>query len=89
MDNMTGMDIAQVRQLSSVIRTKAQDVRSLVDRLTGAIDAVDWKGQDRERFVTEWRNVHASALRGMASSMDEASSAAAASARAQEEASRR
>lgn len=88
MDNMTGMDIAQVRQLSSAIRSKAQDVRSLVDRLTGAIDAVDWRGPDREHFVTEWRNVHASALRGMASAMDEASGAASASARAQEEASR-
>lgn len=89
MDQMSGMDIAQVFQLSNAIQGRAREVEKLIERLTAAIESTDWKGQDREHFLSEWRNVHASALRNMASAMEEASRAAFQSARAQEEASGR
>lgn len=89
MDRMTGMDIAQVFQLSNAIEGRSREVQRLIERLTAAIEGADWKGADRERFLNEWRSVHASALRNMASAMHDASRAAFQSARAQEEASGR
>jgi len=86
MKGMLGMDIAQVRALSPEIRGRAGEVVGVVDRLSGALEAVDWAGDDRDRFLREWLDVHAPALRALASSMQAAARDAANSATAQEHA---
>lgn len=83
----SGMDIAQIRSLSSEIRARATDVLGVVDRLTAAFEGVEWIGQDRDIFLREWRDRHAQALRGVASSMQAAAVDSANSATAQERAS--
>lgn len=86
--NLSGMDISQIRSMARNMDGKADEIRGLVDELTRAVDAASWAGQDRERFVDEWRHRHASALRSVADNLDSAARQARDHASAQERASR-
>ncbi len=87
-ENLSGMDISQIRSMAKQMDSKADEIRGLVDGLSGQVEAASWAGADRERFVGEWRNRHASALRSVADNLDLAARRAREQADAQERASR-
>lgn len=71
-DTFSGMDIGQVRALAARLRTEASDIEATIQRLTGRLTSVDWKGRDRERFVDEWQSRHVAALRRVVSGLEQA-----------------
>ena len=82
-----GMDTESVMALATRFADVAERVRAVEARLTSGLDATAWVGQDRERFESEWRALHAVALRLAADVLDDASHAAATQVREQEGAS--
>lgn len=71
-EHLSGMDISQIRSMARTMDGKADEMRTLVDQLTVEVERASWVGQDRERFVDEWRQHHAAALRRVADNLDEA-----------------
>lgn len=87
MNQLSGMDIHQVRQTANLFSVVADEIDGELRRLTAAIDALPWKGADRDRFVAEWRDRHVAALKRVSDGLDEAARQARRHARRQEEAS--
>ncbi|MCU1498140.1 MAG: hypothetical protein JWM47_2093 [Acidimicrobiales bacterium] len=72
----SGMDVAQIRSLAGRMRTEAGEIEGLIHSLTGRLSGVAWKGQDRERFISEWQLRHVVALRRVADGLQNASAQA-------------
>lgn len=70
--HLSGMDISQIRSMARNMERKADEIRGVVDQLSGSVDSVSWIGSDRDRFVDEWRTRHAAALRQVADNLDSA-----------------
>jgi len=87
-EQLTGMDISQIRSMARSMDGKADEIRRLVDQLTVEVDRASWIGRDRDTFVETWRNQHAAALRRVADNLDEAAVQARDHATAQEQVSR-
>jgi uncharacterized protein YukE len=83
----TGMDIAAVRQLSQQMKSKAEEIRNLMNQLTGQLQNTQWVGPDRDRFANDWQSQHVAALNRVAQGLDDASQAASNNATQQEQAS--
>ena len=71
-ENMSGMNVDEVRRLALALSTRAADVRKMVATMTSSLEGAEWRGADRERFMKEWRNVHAAALLKMATALEQA-----------------
>ena len=54
MQDLTGMDIAQVRALSRQLAAEADDIWADVTQVTARLRDVSWAGPDRDRFGGEW-----------------------------------
>ncbi len=87
--SMFGADVAALRGLAWALRGKQQEIEASHRRLAVIVDTLPWSGADHDRFVDEWRRVHAPALMTIAAEMSQASSRAADHADRQEQASRR
>lgn len=87
MASFTGMDIAQVRNLSTQLKSKADEIRNIMNQLTNALQSAQWVGPDRERFVGEWQSQHCSALNNVIQGLEAASQTANKNAQEQEAAS--
>jgi uncharacterized protein YukE len=87
MSQFTGMDIQAVRQLSSQLKAKADDIRSIMQQLGSQLQNTPWVGPDRERFLGEWQSNHVSALNNVINGLEAASNAATQNAAQQESAS--
>ena len=55
MAGYTGMDITQVRGLSTQMRSASGEIRGLMQRLSGQLGSTTWVGPDRQRFGREGR----------------------------------
>lgn len=85
MNQLSGMDIHQVRRMADVFSVVADEIDEEMQALTHVVDAVQWKGADRERFVAEWRDRHMTALKRVADGLEQAAHQARRHARRQEE----
>lgn len=82
-----GLDVQQVRQLSSQMRQQADAIQQTLTTLTGALNGTQWTGPDAEQFRNEWSSTHTAALRNVINALQDASQKAARNADAQEQAS--
>jgi len=87
MSNFTGMDISAVRTLATTLNSKAEEIRSLTQQLTGQLDSTPWVGPDRERFYGDWTGQYVAALNQVAQGLTDASQRATQNANQQEQAS--
>lgn len=85
--NLSGMDIGQIRSLSRQLQVEADEVEALIANMTAHLETIPWQGNDRERFLGEWRNTHATALRRVVTSLESAARESNEYARRQEQAS--
>lgn len=87
MSAFTGMDISQVRSLSTKLRSKADEIEGIMRELTGALDSTQWVGPDRERFKGDWDGQYCTSLRQVAEGLRTAAQTAEQNATQQEQAS--
>jgi uncharacterized protein YukE len=87
-NQLSGMDIGQVRNLSRQLDRESNEIRNTLAQLSSQLESAPWKGRDRERFVGEWKSRHVAALQRVADGLASASRHAAEHANRQEAASR-
>lgn len=83
---MWGLDVQQVRQLSSQLNQKANEIQTILSTLTSALDGTQWQGPDATAFRNEWAGTHSSSLRQVIQALHDASQKAAMNATQQENA---
>lgn len=71
--NLSGMDIAQVRELARRMDSEAGQISDLVNRVSTQLEGAEWVGRDREVFLEQWRAGHAGKLRRVVDGLHEAS----------------
>jgi uncharacterized protein YukE len=87
MNNFTGMDIPAVRNLSRQFQTRADEIRTLTQQLTGQLTSTPWIGADREQFHGEWTGQYTTALNNVVLGLENASAIALKNSNEQEQAS--
>lgn len=87
MSNVWGLDVDQVRRLSSELNTEASTLAGIVAKLTSMLSSTQWSGPDAERFRSDWESVHARALRQAETALRDTAEAARRNADQQESAS--
>lgn len=80
-----GLDVQQVRALSSQLNNKAQDIDSILSQLTNALSQTQWEGPDATQFRSDWSGQHTSALRQVSQALRDAAQKASQNASAQEQ----
>lgn len=83
-NDFQGMDAARIRALAAEMDDEAGEIELMITSLTTKLEAAPWRGDDRQRFIDEWRTTHVAALRRVRSGLEEASKQANESARMQE-----
>ncbi|WP_084127348.1 WXG100 family type VII secretion target [Demequina sp. NBRC 110054] len=79
-----GLDVQQVRQLSTQLNAKASDIESILSQLTTALNNTQWTGPDADSFRSDWTGQHTSSLKQVINALQEAGRKAQANAAAQE-----
>ncbi|WP_438354532.1 WXG100 family type VII secretion target [Microbacterium sp. CJ88] len=79
-----GLDVQQVRQLSSQLNTKAGDIQGILTTLTSLLNSTQWTGPDAEQFRSDWSGSHTAALKNVITALQDASQKASSNASAQE-----
>ncbi len=80
-----GLDIQQVRQLSTQLNQKASDIDSILSTLSSALSSTQWEGPDATQFRNDWSGQHTSALKQVAQALRDAGQKASQNATAQEQ----
>ena len=83
-----GMEIQAVRRFARTLDERAAEIERVIAAANARIDSINWRGNDRERFVRTWHDQHEGRLRRAATGMREAAGAARAKAAEQERISR-
>lgn len=76
MNNMWGMDIAQIEALGSNLDRAAAELEAMVSTLTADVNSAPWQGPDRERFESTWHGIDAKALLQAAAALQDAGNGA-------------
>ncbi len=84
MSNYWGLNVEQVKQLSTELVQAASDVDAIKSKLTGKLDSVEWNGPDATAFRSDWSGQHVTALQTVITALNEAGAKAQANALAQE-----
>jgi uncharacterized protein YukE len=66
MAGFLGMDPESGKALAGKMTKTAETITQAVQGLTSAVDGVQWKGPDAERFKQEWRTNGVTAVRKVA-----------------------
>lgn len=89
MSNFTGMDIAAVRTLAKQLRTRAEEIKTITQQLTGQLQSTPWIGPDREQFYGDWTGRYTAALNNVVAGLETAATRAMLNSNEQEAASSR
>ncbi|QHC66063.1 WXG100 family type VII secretion target [Rathayibacter oskolensis] len=79
-----GLDVEQVRQLSSKLNQEATAIQQVLSTLTNQLGNTQWTGPDAEQFRNDWSGTHTAALNRVINALQEASQKASQNASAQE-----
>lgn len=63
MNQMSGMNVQRVYDMARAFTRSGADVDGVINRVTAELEALDWRGPDRDRIVREWTEVHVPRLR--------------------------
>lgn len=87
---LTGMDIEAVRQLGTLLKTKADEIQSTMNQLNSQITSSQsiWIGPDADTFRNDWQSSHMRSLQMVIQGLEDASQRATQNATEQESASR-
>ena len=79
-----GLDVQQVRTLSTQLNQKAEEIEGILSTLTNTLGGTQWEGPDATAFRNEWSSTHTHSLRTVITALRDASSKASQNAAAQE-----
>ncbi|AZZ52545.1 MULTISPECIES: WXG100 family type VII secretion target [Rathayibacter] len=79
-----GLDVEQVRQLSSKLNQEASTIQQVLSTLTNQLGNTQWTGPDAEQFRNDWSSTHVAALNRVINALQDASQRASQNASAQE-----
>jgi len=79
-----GLDVQQVRELSTQLNSKAGDIQSILSQLTSKLNSTQWTGPDAAQFRNDWNGEHTASLKKVIAALQEAGQKASANASAQE-----
>ena len=82
---MWGLDVQQVRQLSSQLNQKATEIENALSQLTNLLGSTQWEGPDATSFRNDWSGQHTSALRQVIQALRDAATKAQQNANAQDQ----
>lgn len=68
-----GADVEQLNQLAAQLNTKANDIQNVISQLTSAINSVEWKGNDANKFRSDWQGQYVGQLKQVVSGLQTAS----------------
>ncbi|OBF29131.1 WXG100 family type VII secretion target [Mycobacterium sp. ACS4331] len=71
-----GQDVEQVQRLATQLNSKAGDIENVISQLSSAVNSVEWKGQDAERFKSDWQSQHLPQLKKVVEALKNASQTA-------------
>lgn len=80
-----GLDVEQVRQLSTQLNQKAGDIDSILSTLTSTLNSTQWEGPDATQFRNDWSGQYTSSLRQVSQALRDAAQKATQNANAQEQ----
>ena len=84
---MYGMDIDEVRQLSTQLQQASSDIHNIVVQLTSKLGGTTWVGPDRQKFESDWQSHHVTALNNVSTALHDAGTLATQNAQQQQDAS--
>ncbi len=84
---LKGMDVDQVRQLAQSLHQASSTLITMISTLSQQVRHASWIGPDREGFVAGWNSHHATALKNVATALQDASTRANLDAQQQDDAS--
>jgi uncharacterized protein YukE len=73
MPGFIGADVEALRLLGTQFTSSAEELENLVGRLSGRVDAAQWRGPDSERFRSEWGQRYSGMIRNAAAALRGAS----------------
>ncbi|MEZ3161454.1 WXG100 family type VII secretion target [Microbacterium sp. BWT-B31] len=79
-----GLDVQQVRELSSQLNQKAGEIQQILTQLSSKLSSTQWNGPDAERFRNEWSGQHTASLKNVINALHDAAQKASKNASAQE-----
>lgn len=88
MANMIGMDVEQVRALSKLLETKANEIESAMRTISQKLQGTTWKGNDATQFTSHWTGTLTKQLNTVIDALKDASRKARDNAQRQEDTSR-
>jgi uncharacterized protein YukE len=74
--SMVGMNIDEVKQLAQQMQQAASQLQQMIGQITNALNNAQWVGPDRDRFVSDWQQLHTQALNGVANGLNQAAQTA-------------
>jgi uncharacterized protein YukE len=87
MSQFLGMDIGEVRTLSTQLRSSADEIQNIINKITHQLSSVQWVGPDASRFRDDWHGTHTQQLNTVKNALEQASQQARSNADQQEQAS--
>lgn len=87
MAGFLGMDPGAVRALAAQLNAKADEIRTIANNLSTALENTQWLGNDATSFRSDWQSHHRTQLYSVADALSDASSRATNNAEQQEQAS--
>lgn len=83
-----GLDVDQVRALSTQLTRQAEVIQQALSQLTSALGSTWWEGPDATNFRNEWQSTHTANLKAVITALQGAATKATQNANAQDAASR-
>jgi uncharacterized protein YukE len=87
MSQFLGMDIQEVRNLSSALNNGASEIQDIINKITSQLSGTQWIGADATRFRDDWSGTHVNQLTTVKNALEQASQLASQNASQQEQAS--
>lgn len=71
MNATKGMNVEEVRQMSTQLREAAEEITRIEQELTSGLEGVDWTGPDADRFRGQWAGEMIPALQQIMNAVNE------------------
>ena len=71
MNATKGMNVEEVRRMSTQLREAAEEITRIEQELTSGLEGVDWTGPDADRFRGQWAGEMIPALQQIMNAVNE------------------